>query len=1307
MSEDRRGQIITFYSYKGGTGRTMALANVAWILAAAGNRVLVADWDLEAPGLDRFFAPFLDGGTTANCGGVIDLIREAEDRLMAGLRPDGYDPQELRRTIDKLARVNTHTFSVNWEFGNGGSLSMLPAGRQNGAYASALSSLNWDNFYDRLGGADFLDALGRDMRCNYDYTLLDSRTGFSDVADICTQHLPDTLIACYTLSNQGIEGAARLARAVEKYAKNRHGAIRILPIAMRVDLAEKGKAEAGRRLAMRAFEGLPGGMAAEERSRFFSTYEVPYQAYYAYEEMLAIFGDAPNTPASLLAAYERLTALITNGAVSSFAPMEESQRVRWRNRFERSAPNQQSEVVLQYAPEDQVWSEWAESVLTAAGVAVVDPGPLAKISPLSASGVSAVLTILSKSYLAVQSDPDSDPLGAAPAHMVMYVNDVRPRNMQHHESITVVGQAENVAAQRLLRMAGFVGDEYDGREPHGVRFPGDQPRWFKAPARFARFTGRTDDLQSLRTALLHEGEAVVLPVTLQGMGGIGKTQLALEYVYRFRTAYDLVWWIQADPPQFVDTALTDLGNEIGLAVESSENTPGSAAALFTIDALRRGTPARRWLLVFDNADDLRQIERFLPRGDLGHLLITSRNPEWGSSTHSIHVDVFKRNESIEHLRRRVPTMTLAEADQVADALGDLPLAVEAAAAWLAETGTTVETYLHRVEKEGADPEYSQKTTWDMSLERLRSQTPGAYRLLEVCSVLAPEVATDLVHSAQMARTVEPFDPAVRDRLMLGAVVQQVNRLALLKLDTQARQVQVHRLVQNAVRSQMTPDELAATRHEAHLVLASFRPTGEADDPRTWPQFRMIWPHLATSGAEACGDDSVRQLMVDRVRYLWRRGDLAAAEALGRRISESWKNLLDADVSSAAGDAVPAAEKVDRDSLRRKLLLLQFNIAIVLRSASKYEEALLLNEEVLTAQRELLGDRHANTLMTASSRAADLRALGRYREALAEDERTYAAWRQGFGDENPRTLASANNLAVSLRAVGDFRRARTVDEELLGLRRQVLGEDDQYTLFSMTSLARDLREAGEYGQSVRLLREALDLARMHLGAESVTTLRAQTNLAVSLRCGGRTDESAALVDEAYSILLDRFGPENPDTLACRLNRATSLLSVGNVAEALAETMEVAKAYQATLGVDHPFTLVCASNESAAHRILKDRRKGLEMAEHAAAGCQRLLGERHPYSLATATNLAACRSEAGDPGAASAQASQLVGLMTDTLGPHHPDTLICRANADILRGRSQDSTAIAELVQQLGAEHPSVSTLRTGQLLYRVLDPYDPF
>ena len=154
--------------------------------------------------------------------------------------------------------------------------------------------------------------------------------------------------------------------------------------------------------------------------------------------------------------------------------------------------------------------------------------------------------------------------------------------------------------------------------------------------------------------------------------------------------------------------------------------------------------------------------------------------------------MFQRNESIDHLMQRVGTMTEAEADRVAEQLADLPIAIAAAGAWLAETGTLVEDYLRHIQVDGpiaiSAPGAPIARTWDLSLNRLRDRDPAAYRLFQLCSVLAPEIALELIYSDQMAEYLRVYNPQVTERAFRGSLVQQINRLALLRLDPRPSQV---------------------------------------------------------------------------------------------------------------------------------------------------------------------------------------------------------------------------------------------------------------------------------------------------------------------------------------------------------------------------------------------------------------------------------------------------------------------------------------------------------------------------------------
>ncbi|KAB1909743.1 tetratricopeptide repeat protein [Micromonospora tulbaghiae] len=1306
----REGQVVTFYSYKGGTGRTMALANVAWILAANGKRVLAVDWDLESPGLSRFFAPFIDRDALESTGGVIDLIREYE--WATTTKQDKGDD----RWHEQYARVHKYSFSLNWSnFPGDGTLDFLGAGQQNNDYAGALAGMNWDEFYERQGGGYFFDALRADMKRNYDYVLIDSRTGFSDVADICTIQLPDVLVTCFTLSEQGITGAAKVARLVEhRYGSRR---IRVLPVPMRIDPAEKVKADTGRAVARQRFSGLPSGMSEADRDRYWARMQVPYQAFYAYEELLATFADQPGVNGSLLSAYEVLAREITRGEVESLPPMSSAVRERVNARFTRTSNSVENEILLRHAPYDRVWAEWIGHLLVSADVRVTDPWFAEDETPRTARE----LIIVSESNAteeAVLAAPDRSP---DQVPLVVYVADVRRlANVPAAHTVSVAGLEARTAAARILRLVGREGVPADLELPTGPRFPGRDNTVFEVPGRNKRFTGREADLRELRT-LLRSSPKVVLsgtgPVALQGMGGIGKSQLALEYAHRYRAAYDMVWWIDADQVPFIESAIGDLAPYLG--VPSSESNRENARLV--LQALRRTD--LRWLLIMDNADEIEGVLPYVPDGK-GHVLITSRNLQWVERATTVQVDVFKRAESIQHLTERVPTMRVDQADRIAALLGDLPIAVTAAAAWLADTGHSVDSYLNEIAKFGPgavmepNSNVSVEATWELSLNHLRTRNPAAYRVLQLCSVFAPEISADLVYSDEFAEALVPFHPQAKERLVRQQLVQQANRLALVRVDLRAENpsgsergrgglVLMHRLLQHAVRSRMTEVELDEARQQVHLVLAAARPEGEVDDPDGWPRFRVIWPHLEASKAPLSRRVEVRALMIDRVRYLQLRGDLETGRRLGQEVAQTWEQML-------AEETDPRA----RDDLRRQLLHLQFNLANILAFLGQFTESRALDEEVLGAQRELLGEDHPHTLMTAGGLARDLRGMGMYNEALRLDEITFNAWKRNFTEEHPRTLAALNNLASTQRLMGDFREARKNDEMVLAGRRAILGENHPDTLASSTYVGIDMRDAGDFEQSVTRLRSVHRDLLHTAGPEHLITLRTQTNLAVSLRAAGHAVEAGKLLEAAYELLNERFGPDNPETLTCRLSLSINLLTVDLFQRASRELTEVHRVYQRNLGPMHPLTLVCMVNLAMVARRAGDFAEARQLAGRSADALAGVLGSGHPYPLSGWMNQGICIAEQPDPPegreAADLEALNLLRRAHDglvrILGRDHTNTLRCRANLVVMQervesGRRAELEAVTrELTYRLGENHPAVEAVRESRLQRRIIDPH---
>jgi hypothetical protein len=656
----------------------------------------------------------------------------------------------------------------------------------------------------------------------------------------------------------------------------------------------------------------------------------------------------------------------------------------------------------------------------------------------------------------------------------------------------------------------------------GERLAGTLPRVWNVPTRNPGFTGRDGLLAALRDGLRSGDLAVVQ--ALQGMGGVGKTQLAIEYAHRFSGGYDLVWWIAAEQPGLILAQVAALAGPLGCA---APETPAPHAAQLVLAELRT---RRRWLLIFDNAEIPRDLAAWLPGGSGGHVLITTRTRGWGEvAGAAVEVGVFARDESAAILCGRVPGLPQPEAERLAEELGDLPLGIAQAASYLAESGMPQAQYLdllrHRaahILDQGPVMSYpiSLAGATQLTMERLGELGEEPPALVQVCAFLAPEKIPLSLFAAAAGQLPQPLAAAAGDPLAWRGVLATVGRSALARVGQHT--LQLHRLTQAILRDSLAPERAGALHALAGRILAAGDP-GDPNDPAHWPGWAALLPHILAIDPAASDDPGVRSLACNAAWYLLAHGDIGGAHELAAGLYERWGDRLGGDdhhrmwagttLASALGwlGDRPAGQRLNEDILARRRRLLgpddfnslvsANNLADSLRELGEIQRARELDSDTLARRRRTLGDDHPDTLISAANFGEDLRLMGDYQGARELDEDTLSRSRRVLGDDHPETLATARNLAESLRGVGEHQAARELDEDTLSRSRRVLGDDHPDTLFSAQSLAESLRETGDHQRACELGSDALARLKRLLGEDHPYTMAAARSLARSVRAAG--------------------------------------------------------------------------------------------------------------------------------------------------------------------------------------------------------------
>jgi tetratricopeptide (TPR) repeat protein len=836
------------------------------------------------------------------------------------------------------------------------------------------------------------------------------------------------------------------------------------------------------------------------------------------------------------------------------------------------------------------------------------------------------------------------------------------------------------------------------------------------PARNPSFTGRSAELEIIRSNLVGHDQDHPLMQVIYGPGGIGKSEIATEYAYLYRNEYAIVWWIWADHQDRVRGSLIKLAGQLQAhKVIMDDGREQVIAAV--LEALESGVTGG-YLLIFDNIGQPLKMRQYLPAvcPSGGHVIITSRAENWLDyvEANSIEVPQFTEQEAVDFLRRRVPDLAESErlhededarrsaaASRLAAALGHLPIAAEHAAAYLAETGESVDEYLTRF-GENARRLFSEQppglpaqvsATWAISSALL---TTDAEHLFNLCAFFSAEPiavallmrGADDINDPPGLGEVLGFSPRFR------AAATQLQRLSLAKVDGARDLIQVHRVVQAASRARLRrhqPEMFRGYRDAAEILLAASDP-GNPDLGANDAAYELSLPHLEVDHGFLRSDSAaLRRLIIHQVRRLHLRGRHAEAAGFGQEALQVWSGRL------------------GRTDLQ--VLTLAVEVAIARRLDGDLAGARELTLETLVQLRQHYGDEHEVALLCANLYGADLRTRGQFREALDLDESLLPKFERVFGPDHERTFNVRNNLAADYRRLGRFAEALEHDLRNAEDRTRVLGPRDMRTLSSSDAAAFDLRGLGRYQESLDIMRSVVGAFASLGGHDSPDSLNARKGFAVALRKTGHHADARREGAEVVQRYREYLGPDHSYTLRAAANLINDLRAVGDLAGAEELGREVQRRCQA-VGFPPEYSYPALVNLASVLRLSGKADEARRYDLRAKAGLISLYGDLHPFTLAVGINYATDLSLRGELAAAVSMGRATYTSCHDTLGADHPDTLMAAANLAMdeasAGNQAEAERLLADVLSRyertLTAEHPEARAAAQGIRLTAEIEPY---
>lgn len=633
------------------------------------------------------------------------------------------------------------------------------------------------------------------------------------------------------------------------------------------------------------------------------------------------------------------------------------------------------------------------------------------------------------------------------------------------------------------------------------------------------FVGRTSELRRL-AALLKTGGTVAITT---GIGGMGKTQLAAELAHRYGHYFaGGVFWVSCADSASIPAEVVACGLLMGLPLDGKDQ---HTQAQLTLAAWETDLPR---LLIFDNCEDEALLRQWKPRTLGGaRVLVTSRRATWTTSlkVQTLPLHVLPREDSVVLLQQFAPDLDAHEAAQIAEALGDLPLALFLSGRYLARYPTPVEEYLARLASAQLKHQALQgRGLGDWPTDR----EPHMERAFALSfERLNPHDRTDILARALLARAAcfAPGEPFGRDWLE-----------------------------------------------------ATITPEGDEEDQRL-AGIDAVERLLSLGLVELVGKGELR---LHRLLVAYVQGTLTDADALTAvewvviQVA-GWAN--ETRMPAAMLPVLPHLHHLVQQSGKREdeeAIILSTNLGFYLQIVGAYSDALPLYERALAVRERVLGSDHPDTASSLNNLASLYRAQGAYERALPLYERALAVRERVLGSDHLSTASSLNNLAGLHRVQGAYERAFPLYERALTIYERVLGADHLDTALSLNNLAALHYEQGAYEQALRLYERALATSERVQGGDHPQTAQILNNLAELYRMQGEYEQAQPLYERALFIFERVLGADHPDTASILNNLALFHMNQSQLITAFLLLERALHIWHTHLGPQHPHTIQAQKN-----------------------------------------------------------------------------------------------------------------------------------